>query len=115
MRSCISPTSPPPPARCRSAPARKWWAPSVYRAPPAATRMRSARRPESIASPRRSGAEMKGLLLALLLWPLAVAAQVTLQEYRIPSGHRIHDLWADAAPGGPVWFSAQASGNLGIL
>ena len=58
---------------------------------------------------------MKRLLLALLLWPLAAAAQVTVQEYRIPSGHRIHDLWADAAPGGPVWFSAQGSGHLGIL
>ena len=58
---------------------------------------------------------MKKLLAALLLWPLAGAAQVTVQEYRIPSGHRIHDLWADAAPGGPVWFSAQGSGHLGIL
>ena len=29
---------------------------------------------------------MKRLLLALLLWPLAAAAQVTVQEYRIPSG-----------------------------
>ena len=27
----------------------------------------------------------------------------------------MHDVWADAAPGGPIWFSAQGSGNLGIL
>jgi virginiamycin B lyase len=53
----------------------------------------------------------------LLLWLFAQSAlaQVSVQEYPIPSGHRVHDLWADAAPGGPVWFSAQGSGNLGIL
>ena len=53
----------------------------------------------------------------LLLWLFAQSAlaQVSVQEYSIPSGHRVHDLWADAAPGGPVWFSAQGSGNLGIL
>ena len=27
----------------------------------------------------------------------------------------MHDVWADAAPNGPVWISAQGSGNLGIL
>ena len=42
-------------------------------------------------------------------------AQVTVQEYPVPSGHRVHDVWADATPGGPVWISAQGSGNLGIL
>ena len=42
-------------------------------------------------------------------------AQVSVQEYPIPRGHRVHDVWADAAPGGPVWFSAQGSGHLGIL
>ena len=26
-----------------------------------------------------------------------------------------HDVWADPAPGGPVWFSAQRSGELGRL
>ena len=53
----------------------------------------------------------------LLLWLVALpaAAQVTVQEYPVPSGHRVHDVWADAAPGGPVWISAQGSGNLGIL
>ena len=53
----------------------------------------------------------------LLLWLFAQSAlaQVSVQEYPIPSGHRVHDLWADAAPGGPVWFSAQGSGSLGIL
>ena len=53
----------------------------------------------------------------LLLWLVALpaVAQVTVQEYRVPPGHRVHDVWADAAPGGPVWISAQGSGHLGIL
>jgi virginiamycin B lyase len=55
------------------------------------------------------------ILAYLLLLPLTAAAQVTVQEYPVPRGHRIHDVWADAAPNGPVWFSAQGSGNLGIL
>jgi virginiamycin B lyase len=53
------------------------------------------------------------LLLCFLSFP--ALAQVTVQEYRIPSGHRVHDVWADPAPDGPVWFSAQGSGHLGIL
>jgi virginiamycin B lyase len=53
----------------------------------------------------------------LLLWLVAFPAfaQVTVQEYPIPRGHRVHDVWADPAPNGPVWFSAQGSGHLGIL
>ncbi|HEY5897411.1 MAG TPA: lyase [Burkholderiales bacterium] len=56
---------------------------------------------------------MKLLLLLLLAMP--AWAQVTVQEYRVPKGHGIHDVWADPAPGGAVWFSAQASGHLGRL
>ncbi|HKQ28816.1 MAG TPA: lyase [Burkholderiales bacterium] len=55
------------------------------------------------------------LLLFLTILPAIAGAQVTVQEYPIPRGHGIHDVWADAAPNGPVWFSAQGSGNLGIL
>jgi virginiamycin B lyase len=53
----------------------------------------------------------------LLLWLVAAPAlaQVTVQEYPVPRGHRVHDVWADANPNGPVWISAQGSGNLGIL
>src|SRR3990167_3243457 len=50
-----------------------------------------------------------------LLCPLLATAQVTVQEYPVPSSHGVHDVWADASPGGPVWISAQGSGNLGIL
>jgi virginiamycin B lyase len=57
----------------------------------------------------------KTLIFVLCLLALPATAQVRVQEYAIPPGHRIHDLWADAAPGGPVWFSDQGSGNLGIL
>jgi virginiamycin B lyase len=55
------------------------------------------------------------LLAYLFVLPLTSAAQVSVQEYPIPRGHRVHDVWADAKPGGPVWFSAQGSGHLGIL
>jgi virginiamycin B lyase len=53
----------------------------------------------------------------LVLWLIALpaAAQVSVQEYKVPSGHGVHDVWAEATPGGPVWISAQGSGNLGIL
>ena len=54
-------------------------------------------------------------LLCLFLVPVTAAAQVTVQEYPVPRGHRVHDVWADAAPDGPVWISAQGSGHLGIL
>jgi len=61
--------------------------------------------------------KLKFLIAMLLLWDVRAAAlaQVTVQEYPVPSGHRVHDVWADATPGGPVWISAQGSGNLGIL
>lgn len=59
---------------------------------------------------------MRHVLVTLLaLFTSPAFAQVTIQEYPVPSGHRIHDVWADAAPNGPVWFSAQRSGHLGIL
>lgn len=57
----------------------------------------------------------KALIFVLCAFASAAAGQVRVQEYTIPSGHGIHDVWADANPGGPVWFSAQGSGHLGIL
>src|SRR2546426_937824 len=47
------------------------------------------------------------LLVVLLALAAPALAQVGVQEYAIPRGHYAHDVWADAAPGGPVWFSAQ--------
>ena len=58
---------------------------------------------------------MRLLALALLAFSSQLLAQVTVQEYPVPRGHRVHDVWADARPDGPVWISAQGSGNLGIL
>ncbi|HYL89100.1 MAG TPA: hypothetical protein VEU32_10100 [Burkholderiales bacterium] len=52
---------------------------------------------------------------AILIGALPAKAQVSVQEYPVPRGHGIHDVWADAAPNGPVWISAQGSGHLGIL
>jgi virginiamycin B lyase len=45
----------------------------------------------------------------------AAQAQMSVQEYPLPRGISAHDLWADPAPGGPVWFSGQGSGNGGRL
>lgn len=58
---------------------------------------------------------MPRFICLLFLLPLAATAQVTVQEYPIPKGLFAHDVWADPAPGGPVYFSAQRSGHLGIL
>ena len=55
------------------------------------------------------------LLCLFLIAALPAIAEVTVREYPIPRGHGIHDVWADAEPDGPVWFSAQGSGHLGIL
>jgi virginiamycin B lyase len=54
-------------------------------------------------------------VLALALFAGPAVAQVTVQEYAVPRGHGIHDVWADPAPSGPVYISAQGSGHLGIL
>ena len=54
-------------------------------------------------------------VLALAMAAGAAAAQVTFQEYPLPARVGAHDVWADPAPGGPVWFSAQRSGHLGRL
>ena len=57
---------------------------------------------------------MKFFALALLAWAPAWA-EVTVHEYLVPEGHGVHDIWADSAADGPVWFSAEISGRLGIL
>ena len=49
------------------------------------------------------------LLVLPLLVALPAAAQVTVQEYKVPGGHRVHDVWADAAPGGAGWSVQDAA------
>ena len=58
---------------------------------------------------------MRALALLATLFAVPLYGQVKVHEYAVPAGHRVHDVWADPAPGGPVWISAQGSGNLGIL
>ena len=58
---------------------------------------------------------LKPCVVASVLFATSAFAQVSVQEYTVPRGHGIHDVWADAAPNGPVWISAQGSGHLGIL
>ena len=53
--------------------------------------------------------------LAVSIVASAAGAQVSVQEYPLPPRVGAHDVWADPAPGGPVWFSAQRSGELGRL
>jgi virginiamycin B lyase len=50
-----------------------------------------------------------------MLAAATATAQVTVQEYPVPPRLGIHDVWADPAPDGPVWFSAQRAGQLGRL
>src|SRR5258706_13944387 len=58
---------------------------------------------------------MRRLLVAVffVLFPCGASAQVSVQEYALPPRVTAHDIWADPAPGGPVWFSGQGSGNGG--
>jgi virginiamycin B lyase len=56
-----------------------------------------------------------GAALVLALAAGSAGAQVTVQEYPLPPRVGAHDVWADPAPGGPVWFSGQRSGELGRL
>ncbi len=59
---------------------------------------------------------MKIVAALVLAWAAgAASAQVTVQEYPLPPRVGAHDVWADPASAGPVWFSAQRSGELGRL
>jgi virginiamycin B lyase len=60
---------------------------------------------------------MRSFLLALLLGTLVAkaGAQTSIQAYPLPPRITAHDVWADPAPDGPVWFSGQSSGNAGRL
>ena len=54
-----------------------------------------------------------GFLIALLAAPATAAPGITLREYPVPAGSHPHDV-APARDGG-VWYTAQASGELGWL
>ena len=55
------------------------------------------------------------LAASLALSTFSASAQISVQEYPLPPRITAHDVWADPAPDGPVWFSGQSSGNAGRL
>jgi len=57
----------------------------------------------------------KLLTFVLCTFTATADAQVRVQEYPVPLGHGVHDVWVDANPGGSIWIFVQRSGNLGIL
>jgi virginiamycin B lyase len=60
---------------------------------------------------------MKALAFALALLVAvpagAARADLTVREFRVPAGSHPHDV--APAPGGAVWYTAQAAGKLGRL
>ena len=58
---------------------------------------------------------LRTAILVLLWVGAAQAAAQGVREFPLPRGITAHDVWADPAPNGPVWFSGQGSGNAGRL
>jgi virginiamycin B lyase len=55
------------------------------------------------------------LVCAALALATAARAEITVRDYPLPQGAYPHDVAADPAPDGPVWYSAQRVGALGRL
>ena len=53
--------------------------------------------------------------LALALWAVAPCAGAQPQIFRRSAGSHPHDVAASPRAGGPVFYTAQATGKLGIL
>jgi len=45
----------------------------------------------------------------------AAGAEVKVERFRVPDGARPHDVAPAPEPGGPVWYTAQGQGALGVL
>jgi virginiamycin B lyase len=59
---------------------------------------------------------MRKLLLCLLIFTgAAPMAAAEVKYYAVPAGSHPHDVAADPRPGGPVWYTAQQQGALGVL
>jgi virginiamycin B lyase len=54
------------------------------------------------------------LLLTLSLFATN-AASAKVRYYQVAAGSHPHDVAADPRPGGPVWYTAQRQGALGVL
>ncbi|MCP5233783.1 MAG: lyase [Zoogloeaceae bacterium] len=61
--------------------------------------------------------QWKTLLLGftLAMTTAATAAEVTTQRFAVPQGARPHDVAPAPEPDGPVWYTAQGQGALGVL
>ncbi|BAL25214.1 hydrolase [Azoarcus sp. KH32C] len=44
-----------------------------------------------------------------------IAADVSIERFRVPEGAHPHDVAPSPEPSGPVWYTAQAQGALGML
>src|SRR3954465_14720158 len=55
------------------------------------------------------------VLLSILLPHIARAANVEPTYYEVTRGSHPHDVAAAPTPGGPVYYTAQRTGKLGIL
>jgi virginiamycin B lyase len=93
--SSVSPTTSPTPMRLESA--------TEVPVPPAPTRTTAT------ASPASPAAATPGE--AATPTPIPVVASV--EEFPVPAGSHPHDVWP--APDGSVWYTAQATGQLGRL
>lgn len=45
----------------------------------------------------------------------AATTEVTIERFDVPKGARPHDIAPAPEPGGPVWYTAQRQGALGVL
>ena len=58
---------------------------------------------------------LPALFCVALVFAGAARAEITVRDYKLPEGDFPHDVAADPAPNGPVWYSAQRIGALGRL
>ncbi len=61
------------------------------------------------------GALAGALLVWILGWAAACARAETVRYYDVSRGAHPHDVAADPKPGGPVYYTAQHTGKLGVL
>ena len=54
-------------------------------------------------------------LAALILAVVSPAAAEKVRYFAVPQGSAPHDVAADPTPNGPVWYTAQRQGALGVL
>jgi virginiamycin B lyase len=66
-------------------------------------------------SERRRNRWMGRLALGTAALVLSALVNAQVQYYDVPQGSGPHDVAADPAAGGPVYFTAQRTGHLGIL